>query len=171
MRFTTFAFTALLGCFLSIGICVAKPISVRGGSTSEEITARAVPAGQRTTHASRPQPKPQPQLTWISGEKKLAPADADIARQAVISVVQGFDSERMAGSHVQTTFLNNSPAPVAGAPAVTDSRIGFIFISNGEVFSGDIVWPVIDMSNLKAVIRNSEKRVEYRTPASSKGQD
>ncbi|KAF9032087.1 hypothetical protein BDP27DRAFT_1436047 [Rhodocollybia butyracea] len=68
MRFITFAATTLLGCLLSSGICAATPISTRGSSISQEITARS-PTPNHSLDC---------QIRWISlpgaeNPEKLAP--------------------------------------------------------------------------------------------------
>ncbi|KAF9046988.1 hypothetical protein BDP27DRAFT_1517546 [Rhodocollybia butyracea] len=166
MRFITFATTILFGRFLATGICVAKPISVRRGSISEEeIVARAFP-GQRVTTDARP--RPEPQLVWVPGVQPLAEPAAQTAEQAVIKFLQSFDSERV-GSQPKRRAR---PSIVFGAPAVSsDGRIWFKYKPNGpagEVFTRSIVWPIVDPLNSRAEIFNSRNlnRHVYRTPPS-----
>ncbi|KAF9078213.1 hypothetical protein BDP27DRAFT_1441497 [Rhodocollybia butyracea] len=101
MRFITFVVTALVGCFLSTGICVAKPISARGG-TSQEITAVVDSA-------------PPHQLSWLpsSSGSPMKGEIAALVKNEAIHFVQRFSLRHFGPHRAKLSFFDG------GGPAVS----------------------------------------------------
>ncbi|KAF9059364.1 hypothetical protein BDP27DRAFT_1407683 [Rhodocollybia butyracea] len=151
MRFITFAATALLGCFLSTGICVqAKPISV---SSSAARAPDELPAHQRS---------------WVyheGGTRITDSAAVEKIKKEVIEFVLRFNKKRIL-SPPETpaeppTFFDG------GAPTVlTNKQVWFRFTPNGpkgEPFEGHMIYYEFKGEILDSKMHSMHKEGNFRS--------